>query len=1134
MTDPVSCSDATANLKGPAGQIVCALNQQSNVAARQVGIAVGAFAALGAVTLFGFQVLRPNNKIVYAPKSKYAEEGRQPPRVGDGFFDWVKPVLQWKEQDLLPILGLDAIAYLRFGRMMRWMATVLAVVMCVVLMPVDILYNLNKSSSNDSLQYTLTIITMREVKGSYVWAHVAMGYIGTIIALTFVYFNYRAMVRLRWQYFRSEEYQTAYHARTLMITNVSKRLQSDQALSSMLSTLKMPYPTTEVHIGRETGLLPDLIEKHQDLVRKLERVLAKYLKNPGKVSGKRPTVTLNGWLGLGGETVDAIDFYTAQINKTEAAIEGWRERISDKKPQNYGFASLAAVPYAHAAAKSLQSKKPGGLRIQLAPSPHAIIWRNLTMSSAERFRRSTIGFIVLLVLLFVNAVPLLAVSLISNMALFIDQVGFLGSWHSASSWSFAAVAGLLPPLISGLAGYLLPILMRRIAKYRGLQTKIKADKIILTQYFGYLVVSQFLVFTLLGIGINLVIKLVNNIQEKKAALQILRELGKENLLNQIKTQYFVLGNYWLTWLPFRGYMIIFDLAQVIKLLLVWVQKGFFGRTPRDVRELTRPPFFEYSIYYSNLLFMAAVVMLYAALVPLVTVLGAAGFWMSSLVCKYQLMFVCQTKHETGGSLWRIVINRLYICIVMMQIILALAVLLDQTGQWYRTIACLPPILMVIGFKIYTARVFDSQYKWYIPNAQEMAGIVVHKGDARHHRLQRRFGHPSLHEKLWTPMVHAKVQHLLPNVYRGRLDATSTQVVDGRKMKTQGFEGGLKLALVEEDQLEYDPKKDLDSRSVMSGTTIAAGMSGYGTRPPSPGTPYTGVGAYGASTSSFKAQYANYLAGAPQTPGDEYELSDVHHGGNGYGPGRESRDNLLDQPSARYSDSADGTLVGSGHIRKRSGDMYKAVSNGGHRAYENVPSQRTASQGDPMVAGYGMVDHGLHPDDQSAAMYGYQQRPGPPVRQDSNFTAYSGGGYQSAQTSPQGGPLRVGAVFPPPNVGTMDGGQHPHQRSGSTSSGYMLQQQQVSGPPMQPGMVFSQAPYQPARYAQTPPPATFVQSAPGQYVQAPVQYHHQQQHSASSSYDPYAMQRRQSPGPQRVALPSGASDGSAPDSYSYSR
>lgn len=46
----------------------------------------------------------------------------------------------------------------------------------------------------------------------------------------------------------------------------------------------------------------------------------------------------------------------------------------------------------------------------------------------------------------------------------------------------------------------------------------------------------------------------------------------------------------------RGFLAVFDLAQVLHLVIIWIKTWLFGRTPRDIREWTQPPDFEYAIY----------------------------------------------------------------------------------------------------------------------------------------------------------------------------------------------------------------------------------------------------------------------------------------------------------------------------------------------------------------------------------------------------------------------------------------------------------------------------------------------------------------------------------------------------------
>lgn len=117
------------------------------------------------------------------------------------------------------------------------------------------------------------------------------------------------VVRLRHQWFQSDEYNKSFYARTLMVRHVPRKLQTDEGLQSMFETLRVPYPTTAVHIGRRVGNLPELIDYHNEAVRELEGYLVMYLKD-GKIGKKRPTIRKGGFMGIGGKKLDAIDYWT--------------------------------------------------------------------------------------------------------------------------------------------------------------------------------------------------------------------------------------------------------------------------------------------------------------------------------------------------------------------------------------------------------------------------------------------------------------------------------------------------------------------------------------------------------------------------------------------------------------------------------------------------------------------------------------------------------------------------------------------------------------------------------------------------------------------------------------------------------
>jgi hypothetical protein len=204
-------------------------------------------------------------------------------------------------------IGLDAVTYLRFLRLMRWLFAGVAALTCAVLLPINIVYNLRNVPAKK--RDILSMLTIRDVSGSFLYAHVVMTYIITLLIIFCVHFHWTKILQLRQTWFRSPEHMQSFYARTLQVRAVPKKFQSDEGLQTIFQSTGVPYPTTSVHIGRKVGQLPDLIEYHNQTVREFEEVLVKYLKG-GKIRSKRPIIRVGATCGCGGTKRDAIEFYT--------------------------------------------------------------------------------------------------------------------------------------------------------------------------------------------------------------------------------------------------------------------------------------------------------------------------------------------------------------------------------------------------------------------------------------------------------------------------------------------------------------------------------------------------------------------------------------------------------------------------------------------------------------------------------------------------------------------------------------------------------------------------------------------------------------------------------------------------------
>ena len=113
----------------------------------------------------------------------------------------------------------------------------------------------------------------------------------------------------------------------------------------------------------------------------------------------------------------------------------------------------------------------------------------------------------------------------------------------------------------------------------------------------------------------------------------------------------------------------------------------------------------------------------------------------------------------------------------------------------------PPIFIVLGFKVWLHNTFNRQFRYYIPSEAEIAKSKIHSEamDKQGGRLSKRFGHPALHVELFTPMVHAKMMPLLPEVYKGRLgkEQTMTREYGSQPLQAAVLPDGIKIAAVEQ-------------------------------------------------------------------------------------------------------------------------------------------------------------------------------------------------------------------------------------------------------------------------------------------------------------------------------------------------
>ncbi|KAI1641136.1 DUF221 domain protein [Biscogniauxia mediterranea] len=816
--------------------------------------ALGTSLGFTAFIALAFSFLRPYNTVVYAPKLKHADEKHAPPPIGKGYFAWFPPLWRTSEKDVISHAGMDAALFLRFTRMCRNIFLVIAVIGCAILLPVY--YELNSEKQG---QQWFMRLTPSNVFDKPVWALVISGYLFNIVIIGFLWWNYRKVLQLRRVYFESEEYQGSLSARTLMLNDIPKNFASDEGIARIIDRVVPQSSFSRTVVARNVKDIPSLIQQHDHTVRKLEKVLAKYLRDPQNLPSTRPMCYPSKKdpsysTYPKDQKIDAIEYLTQRIKELELEIKEVRTTLDKRNTLSYGFASYDDISEAHAIAYALRKKKPQGATVVLAPKPNDIIWDNMPLTPAtRRWRRVVINFwISILTILWIAPNAMIAIFLVNLSNLGLVWRGFQDSL-SANTEFWSIVQGVASPAVTSLVYLILPIIFRRLSVRAGDRTKTGRERHVVAKLYSFFVFNNLIVFSLFSTIWNFVSSIVNNTQKGLDAWQA---LGKSEFGNTLFISLCNISAFWVTWLLQRNLGAAIDLAQVWTLTYSFFMRKFSSPTPREMIELTAPPAFDYASYYNYFLFYSTVALCFAGLQPLVLPAAALYFSIDVWLKKYLLLYIFVTKTESGGMFWRILFNRFVFGTILSNMVIFLAVWVRGDGTHEMAWAVIPLPFLLIFFKIYCSRVFDDKIHYYSThNVAKHPESNILKDPLRSSNLAARFGHPALYKSLITPMVHAKAQNILASIYKGRL-SDGREAYSGDSMSTSGYSDSYALnpmqaskpgkpaafsgfEIVPESRLDFEYYKNRQEFAADHGGGDIFGRSYDIARPSTPGSMWNG-------------------------------------------------------------------------------------------------------------------------------------------------------------------------------------------------------------------------------------------------------------------------------------------------------
>ncbi|KAF2007278.1 hypothetical protein P154DRAFT_517038 [Amniculicola lignicola CBS 123094] len=643
---------------------------QSEVQSNSIYAAiVYSFVVSGALFLI-FCWIRPRNSIVYAPRARHADEKHAPLPLDRKPFAWFRAIKDVKEQELVEKIGLDAVIFLRFFPMLRDMFMVLTIIGCGILIPVNVIGGHYFYEQYSSVA-TLMKFTPQYTFGQKFWAFVVVAYLFQGTVCFFLWWNYKAVLKLKRAFFNSHDYQSSLHSRTLLLTHIPEASRTDTGITKLVEQARRTQDVSRTAIGRDVKDLPILVDEHEEAVRKLDAYLAKYLSNPEKLPDKRPTCkpAKHDRKTHGSAKIDSIEYLTGRIARLETEIKEVREGIDKRNPMSYGFASYTHIEDAHAVAYLTRKKGPSGSDVWLAPKPNDLLWQNLPMTRATRRIRIFWDSVWMVLLTIAFIVPNILTSV------FLSDFSHLGLvWPSFQAnlnahrvgWGIAQ--GILAPVVQTLMYMGLPVIFRRLYTHSGDVSKTSRERHVTSRLYAFFVFNNLVVFSIFGSAWLFVAAVVAAKDQG-----VWEAIKSAHLFSQVMTGLCSVSTFWLTWQMQRNLSAAMDLVQLWPLSWNYIRRKWFSPTPRELIELTAPQPFVYADYYNNFLYVATAGLVFGTLQPIILPVTAFYIAMDVWFKKYLLQYVVITKTESGGRSWKLLVNRLLFAVMLANGVIALVV-----------------------------------------------------------------------------------------------------------------------------------------------------------------------------------------------------------------------------------------------------------------------------------------------------------------------------------------------------------------------------------------------------------------------------------------------------------------------------
>ncbi|CAN1222624.1 Calcium permeable stress-gated cation channel 1 [Linum grandiflorum] len=635
----------------------------ANVVDISVSAGINLLTAFIFLLAFAFLRLQPFNDRVYFPKW-YLKGLRHSPSNSGGaavsrvvnlnfssylrFLNWIPDALRMPEPELIDHAGLDSAVYLRIYLLGLKIFVPITALAWAVLCPVNWTnQTLDKAGNVTSSDIDKLSISNIPLESQRFWAHIVMAYAFTFWTFYILMREYEKVASMRLQFMASEKRRPDQF--TVLVRNVPP--DPDESVSELVEHFFLVnhpdnYLTNQVVYN--ANKLAGLVKKKKSTRNRLDYYQLKYSRN----QAQRPMIK-TGFLGLRGEKVDAIDFYTSKMEKLSME----RARVA-KDPNSImpaAFVSFKTRWGAAVCAQTQQARNPTLWLTEWAPEPRDVYWKNLAIPYVSLTVRRLLVGVAFFFLTFFFMIPIAMVQSLASIEGIEKAAPFLEPIIEAK-FIKSVVQGFLPGIALKLFLIFLPTILMIMSKFEGFISLSSLERRAATRFYIFNIINVFLGSIITGTAFEQL-----NTFMKQSTSDIPKIIG---VAIPMKATFFI------TYIMVDGWAGIAGEILMLKPLIIYHLKNFFlVKTEKDREEAMDPGSLGFNTGEPRIQFYFLLGLVYAPVTPILLPFILIFFAFAYIVFRHQIINVYNQEYESAAAFWPAVHGRVLIALIISQLLM---------------------------------------------------------------------------------------------------------------------------------------------------------------------------------------------------------------------------------------------------------------------------------------------------------------------------------------------------------------------------------------------------------------------------------------------------------------------------------